>query len=222
MAPSKRATRGRGRPRIDKITEAQNVTFEAIRDYIAAHGESPTIAELCEILEITAAPVHDSVTQLVRKGYLERKRYSRRGLKVVREPTPCKTQSVTIPLLGNVVAGSPTQVDDHVLGEAVVPADMVDGDDCFALKIQGESMKGAGLATGDIVVVRPQPLARHGEVVVALVNGEATVKRLHWDEQSVELRAENRRFRPIRITPETDFRIVGKVIAQSNPWSVMS
>jgi len=220
MATRKRPTRGRGRPRIDEITEAQHRTFEAIRDYIDAHGESPTISELCEVLEITTAPVHDSVTQLVRKGYLERERYSRRGLKVVREPAPRRSQSmVTIPLLGNVVAGTPTQVDEHVLGEALVPADMVDGDDCFALKVQGESMKGAGLADGDTVIVRPQPLARHGEVVVALVDGEATIKRLFWSEQSVELRPENRKFRPIRITPETDFRIVGKVIAQSSQWS---
>ena len=76
-----------------------------------------------------------------------------------------------------------------------------------------------GLKQGDTVIVRQQPLARHGEIVVALVDGEATIKRLYWDEQQVELRPENRRFKPIPITAETDFRLVGKVIAQSSQWS---
>lgn len=220
MAPRRTTRRKPGRPRVDEITDAQRRTFDAIRDHLDEHGQAPTLAELCEHLDLSMTAVHESIRQLVHKGYLERERYARRGLKVLRNlPGRRPSGLVSLPLLGSVTAGVPTLTEEHVMGEALVPARFVDGDDCFALKVQGESMKGAGLQEGDTVIVRQQPLARHGEIVVALVDGDATIKRLYWEDQTVELRPENRRFKPIPITAETDFRIVGKVIAQSSQWS---
>ena len=212
--------RGRGRPRIEEVTPAQRRTFDAIRNYIEEHGESPTLAELGEILDLSPTPVHDSVKQLVRKGYLERERYSRRGIRILRAPVGSTTRSsslVTLPLLGLVAAGLPVFAEENVLGEALVPAEFVNGE-CFALKVKGESMKGAGLQDGDTVIVRKQALARSGEIVVASIDGEATLKRLYWENQTVELRPENKRFKVITVTPETDFRIIGKMIAQSSQW----
>lgn len=220
MSARSTSTRQRGRPPVSELTEAQRRTFEVIQEYMEVHEESPTIAELRELLGITTGPVYDSISQLVKKGFLERERYARRGLKILRQPAQPKSwKLVTLPLLGSVAAGMPTLAEENRLGEALVPDEFVEGSECFALKVHGESMRDAGLNDGDTVIVRSQPLARHGEIVVALVDGDATIKRLYWDEERVELRPENRKFQPISITAENDFRIIGKVIAQSSQWS---
>jgi repressor LexA len=81
------------------------------------------------------------------------------------------------------------------------------------LRISGESMKGAGMNDGDVIIVRQQAVAQSGEIVVAMLDDEATVKRLWIDGDRIELRAENRKYKPIEITAEREFRIVGKVLA---------
>lgn len=221
MAKKKTSLRKKqGRPPVTEVTEAQRRTFEAIRDHIEEHDIAPTIAELRDLLGLTTGPVYDSINQLIKKGYLERERYSRRGLKIVRQLSENhKLRLVSVPLLGTVAAGIPTLAEENRLGEALVPSEFVSGNDCFALKVHGESMRDAGMLDGDTVIVRSQQLARHGDVVVALVEGEATIKRLHWESQRIELHPENPKFKPIPINAETDFRIIGKVIAQSSQWS---
>lgn len=219
MPPRNQARRRPGRPATTEITAAQRRTFDAVRDYIDEHGVAPTLSELCDHLNLSSTAVHESLRQLERKGYLEREKYSRRGLQVLRNlPGRRPSGLVSIPLVGMVAAGLPRVADEHLLGEAVVPARFVEGDECFALKVHGDSMQGAGLKDGDTVIVRPQPLARHGDIVVAFVDGEATMKRLHWVDPVIELRPENKRFKPIPITAETRFEIVGKVVSQSSQW----
>lgn len=218
MSPKTKSP-SRGRPQVTEITESQRRMLETIQAYILDRGHAPTIAELCEILGITEAPVHDSLTQLVRKGYLERQRYVHRGLKILRHPPPRHVDGlVTLPLLGQVAAGAPLFAEENVRGEALVPAAQVPKGNCFALKVKGDSMTGAGLKDGDTIVVRQQPLARTGEIVVALVDGEATIKRLHWEGDTIELRPENGRYKPISITRDTDLRIVGVMVAHSQQW----
>lgn len=199
-----------------EITPPQRRTLQEIERYLRRHGFAPTIQELSGVLKIAPTSAHEQVNQLVRKGYLKRAEGKTRGLVLVRKvPQEAPTRLIPIPLLGKVVAGWPALSEEHILGEVFVEEDLAQGDRFFALSVEGDSMQGAGISDGDVVIVRKQPLAESDDIVVALVDGEATVKRLHLSETLIELRPDSpvKKYRPIPIGPETDLRIVGKVVA---------
>ena len=99
------------------------------------------------------------------------------------------------------------------MGELLVESSSLESGRHFALRVSGESMRDAGMDSGDLLIVRQQPLAEHRDIVVALLNQEATVKRLHHRDGEIRLIPENPDFKPIPVEPEDDFRIVGKVVA---------
>ncbi len=211
--PAKPQKRG-PKPKAE-ITAPQRRTLLEIERYIRRHQFAPTIQELADLLELAPASTHDQVKQLVRKGYLKQAGGKTRGLVVLRKAQDKPSRLWPIPLVGTVAAGAPILTEENLLGEVLVEEDLAKGDLCFALKIQGESMHSAGIGDGDIVIVRRQPLAECGDIVVALVDGEATVKRLYLRENVIELQPDSpvKKYRPIPIGPETDLRIVGKVVA---------
>jgi repressor LexA len=198
-----------------EITAPQRRTLLEIEGYIRRHQFAPTMQELAGMLQISVTSAHEQVSQLVRKGYLKRAGGKTRGLAVIRRPQDSPPRLVTIPLVGTVAAGSPIPAEEDVIGEVLVEEDLAKGDQCFALRVEGESMNSAGIGDGDVIIVRKQPLAENGDIVVALVNGEGTIKRLHLRENDIELRPESsvKKYRPIPIGPETELRIVGKVVA---------
>ncbi|MEX0716602.1 MAG: transcriptional repressor LexA [Planctomycetaceae bacterium] len=209
-----------GRPLVETITDAQRRTLEAIRVHIDRHGSSPTLKELAKVLGLAMTPVNESVRQLIRKGYVTRTPNVPRSLAIVREPESDRaTGFMSIGLYGVVAAGQPVLADENRLGEALVPARILRCGRHFALKVQGDSMIGAGIHDGDTVIVREQPLAQNGQIVVAVVDGETTLKRLHFGSDVIELRPENKRFKPIQVTSEAEFRILGVVVADSRQWT---
>ena len=195
------------------ITKPQRRTLREIENYLRRHQFAPTMQELAELLEISVTSTHEQVNQLVRKGYLKRASGKTRGLVVVRRSEDKPARLVPIPLVGTVAAGSPITAEENVIGEVLVEQDL--GQSCFALRVQGESMRAAEIRDGDVVIVRKQPLAESGDIVVALVDGEATVKRLYLRDNVIELQPESKlkKYRPISVGPETDLRILGKVVA---------
>lgn len=203
----------RGRPPIEGITEPQRRTLAAIRAYLARRGFPPTVQELGESLGIAPASAHEQVNQLVRKGYLRRDPGKARSIEVLKEPESEVSDLVPVPVVGTVAAGTPILAAENIVGELLVEGSVVGRSRCFALKVTGDSMIRAGIKNGDYVVVRQQPAAENGDIVVALLGDEATVKRLHISEDCVELRPENRRLRPIVVAPDDVLRIQGKVIA---------
>lgn len=209
--------RSRGRPRLESITQPQQRTLRAIEDFLRERGYPPTIQELARELGVASASTHAQVKQLERKGYLKREGRKARGLVLVRQADEPVLDLVEIPLLGTVAAGQPLLAQENVLGQILVERRLSRASRCFALRVTGDSMTGANIHDGDIVVVRQQPLAQHNDIVVAQVDGEATVKRLYMQEQVIELRPENASYRPILIGPDTDLRIVGKVLAVHCP-----
>ena len=102
-------------------------------------------------------------------------------------------------------------------GQVLVQASLVKDSNCFALQVVGESMKDVGIQNGDTVIVRQQQVAESGEIIVASLDGEVTVKRLSIDKGRIELRPANKTFKPISIRPEQDLRILGRVLAVSRP-----
>lgn len=198
-----------------EITTPQRRTLLEIERYVRRHHFAPTIKELAKLLAISPAAAHEQVNQLVRKGYLKRAPGKNRGLAVVRKSCDSPSRLLPSPLVGTVAAGWPVLAEENVIGEVLVEPHVVQGGRCFALTVQGQSMKEAGIGDGDIIIVRMQPLAECGDIVVALVDGEATVKRLYLRDNVIELRPDSRtkKYRPIPIGPDTDLRIVGKVVA---------
>jgi repressor LexA len=202
------------KPAVD-LTAGQRRTLLEIDRYVRRHEFAPTMQELGQLLGISAPSAHEQVTQLARKGFLRRAGGKTRGLVVVRRPVDKPPKLRPIPLVGSVAAGSPILAEENLAGEVLVEEDLARGDRCFALRVQGESMRSAGIGDGDVVIVRRQPLAETGDIVVALVDGEATVKRLYVREDVIELQPESpmKKYQPIPIGAETDLRIIGKVVA---------
>lgn len=205
----------RGRPREDKITACQLRMLKGIRELQARRGFPPTMRELGALLEVTPASAHQMIKQLERKGYVKREPRKARSLMVVREPQRSGESLVPVPLVGSVKAGPAMLAEENRLGEVLVDRGVAGRGSCFALSISGDSMTGAGMNDGDVVVVLRQPVAESGEIVVALLDDDATVKRLFIQGDRIELRAENKRYKPIVVSPEVEFRILGKVIAVS-------
>lgn len=205
--------RGRGRPRVKELTDPQRRVLREIRDFVNRCKYPPTMQELADILEIAPASAHEFVSQLVRKGYVQREPRKARSLAVLREPDEDTTELMPIPLLGTVRAGQPVLAEENVIGEVLIESGVARRGRCFALRVEGDSMKGAGMREGDVVIVRQQPVAQNGEIVVALLDGEATVKRLFIGGDQIELRPENRKYRPLVVSPDTELQILGKVVA---------
>lgn len=206
--------RRRGRPPEPTLTPKQRRTLELIQRHVQRQGFPPTMQELAEKLGITGQSAHDQINQLVRKGFLRREAGKARGLTVVRPVKGDLSDLVPIPIVGNVAAGRPIFAEQNIVGELLVDSQLTQKARCFALQVQGDSMTLAGICPNDMIVVRQQPLAEPGDVVVALVDGDATVKRLFIRDGCVELRpdSKNRKHRPIEIGPDTDLRIVGQVV----------
>jgi len=194
-----------------ELTERQHQVLKFIVEMIEERGLPPTIREIGERFGISSTlGVWRHLRALERKGYIKRREGQARGIELITE----RVRKLFfgrrhIPLVGRVAAGKPILAVENIEGflslEELFPEE---GD--FALRIQGDSMKDAGILPGDIVVVRQQPTADIGEIVVALVNEEeATVKRLAQVKGELYLEPANPRYRPI---PAEGAEIVGKVV----------
>ncbi len=205
----------RGRRRIEEITAPQRRTLQELRRFTDRQGFPPTIQELADVLGISPPSVHSQVKQLVRKGYVKRESKKARGLTIVREPAAEVLDLLPVPIVGKVAAGQPILAEQNIVGEVLVDSRAVRSGRCFALEVDGDSMIGAGIHDRDLVVVREQPVAEHGDIVVALLDQDATIKRLFIRDERIELRPENPKVQALLIGPDDGLRILGKVVAVS-------
>jgi len=195
--------------------------FAFVRDRIAA-GAPPTVREVQREFGFRAVQsAHQHLAALVAEGRLTKEAGTARGYRLPAEGTSGTgdigpTGAVRyIPRLGRVQAGALQEAIEDPDGWLPAAADSSvqnPADELFALTVRGESMNGAGILPGDMVVVRRQDTARDGEIVVASVEGEATVKRLKLRAGRIELQPENADFAPIVIAPDTEIRILGRVV----------
>lgn len=177
--------------------------LELIRDYVAAHGYGPSVRELCAGLGLrSTATVQYHLKALAAEGriLLEPGKKRAISLPTAREAADAadvrdimSTDHKTVPIVGTVAAGQPITAVENV--EGFLPWEGNEG--WFALRVKGDSMKNAGILPGDLVVVRPQPVAENGEIVVALLGDEATVKRFSHGPDGVWLLPENEAYEPI-------------------------
>ena len=195
------------------ITPRQRRILEFIGRTVRDRGYPPTVREIGEAVGLTSSSsVHSQLANLERKGLLRRDPTKPRA--IVAEPDAPRPHGVVVPLLGRIAAGAPVLADENVEEYLTVPIGFADGVDHFALRVEGESMIGAGILDGDVVVVRRQDDADDGDIVAALLPGpaenEATVKRLRREGGRVMLVPENPALSPFEMT---DGRVLGKVVA---------
>ncbi len=193
-----------------KLTEKQKAFLGYISRYIEDWGRSPSFEEICSHFGFTS---YNTVTTylktLERKGYirLPRKKNQKRAIEVI---SPVETRRFESPLLGRVAAGKAIEAVEAV--DAIeVPPSMIGQGDHFVLQVRGDSMKEDGILDGDFIVVRKQSTAENGEIVVALINNEATVKKYYQRENYVELRPAHTGMEPV-IVKGGDLRIEGKIV----------
>lgn len=195
------------------LTPVQLKIYRAIKRFMEEHGYPPTVGELSESQSRTKASIHAVLNSLIQKGFIRRSVGKARSLEILRMPQATVIGVIAIPRLGSVPAGNPITAEENRAGEVFVEASIAGKDPCFALDVTGSSMIGADILDGDTLIVRHQPLAESGDIVVASVDGEVTVKRLSMIAGVIRLLPENKTFKPIEVSKASDFRILGKVIA---------
>lgn len=196
----------------EALTASQEAVLRAIAAFKDRRGIAPTVQELAEMLSIQPPSVHEQLRRLEEKGYIQREPYKARTLTVLKGVMHKPHRMVNVPIIGKVAAGVPILAVENQVGEIAVDAMIVRGP-CFALEIEGNSMIDANINNGDHIIVRQQKIAESGDIVVAMLHDEATVKRLFVADDRIELRPENKKMKPIPIGPDDDFSIVGKVIS---------
>jgi repressor LexA len=180
---------------VDKLTPTQAQVLIAVRRRVDCGEPAPTYRDLCaEFGWASTGTVRDHLRALARKGYLTLAG-GRRQLRLCEEHVPV----TRVPLVGRVVAGAPVASEEHVERSVPVPSEWTRRGTHFALRVAGDSMRGAGILDGDEVIVRQQSTAEDGDIVVATIDGETTLKRLRIHGRRASLVAENPRFKPIEI-----------------------
>ena len=190
-----------------ELTERQRQILRFVADYKARHCASPTLREIAQHLKIYLRGVQYQLERLERAGYLTRARKRSRAIELRQEQRAALT-----PLLGRVAAGKPVLSEENIEASVPLPREWTGGGETFLLKVQGDSMRDARIFDGDLVLVKVQREALPGEIVVAMVDDEVTVKRFQMGGKTVILKPENEEFTPIKIGKGQRFRILGKVI----------
>ncbi len=199
-----------------KLTERQREIYEFIVGMIKEKGYPPTIREIGERFSISSTNgVRTNLNALVRKGYIQRKAFLSRGIELV---GPAKSVGIysevkEVPIIGRVAAGEPILATENIEGSLAVSQEFLPPGEMFALRVRGDSMRDAGIFDNDYVIARHQPYADRGDIVVAVIDDEATVKKYHPRGKWVRLLPENNTYDPIVIDATyPGFRLAGKVI----------
>ncbi len=193
------------------LTKRQKEIFDFIRRYAAKTGYPPTVREIGKAVGLhSSSTVHAHLANLEKIGLLKRDPSKPRAIELLFDKAKRTIRPESgLPLVGHVAAGEPILAEENVEEYIEVP-DVIGGEDGdYILNVRGESMKDAGIFEGDYVVVRPAHDAANGEIVVALIGEEATVKRFFREADHVRLQPENASMEPIR---SKDVRVLGRVV----------
>jgi repressor LexA len=192
-------------------TERQARILEVIRDFTHERGYPPSVREIGERVGLSSSStVQSHLKSLEKRGLIHRDPTKPRALVAGRKHDRREVEHGVLPIVGKVAAGLPITAAENVEGEFPVPADLARKHGSFMLRVSGDSMVEAAILDGDLIVVSPQPDARNGEIVVAMLDGEATVKRFYRESGRVRLQPENRAMEPIYAD---DVTILGRVAA---------
>jgi repressor LexA len=204
------------------LTKRQQMILQYILEYVQSEGFPPSIREIGKefgIGSLRGVTVH--LEALAKKGYITRSN-TPRSIKITHPSMQTANRAVMLPLLGSIAAGAPILAQEHVEDLIPVPAEMVRNiEHAFLLRVRGDSMTGDGILPRDLVVVKPQQVANHGDLVAVLLGDEATVKRLHLDPKGAKLMPSNPAYEPIKVETE-DARVIGRIVGLIRDYEGMS
>ena len=191
------------------LTKRQKEIFDYIKRYVRKYGYPPTVREIGKAIGLhSPSTVHAHLAKLEKSGLVRRDPTKPRAIELLVDKV--KRARGGVPLVGNVAAGEPILAEENIEDYLQVPSLIGgDNDDDYILQVRGDSMRDAGILEGDFVVVRPSDDASNGEIVVALIEDEATVKRYFKERNGVRLQPENPAYEPIR---SRDATVLGKVV----------
>jgi len=191
-----------------RLTARQAQVLAIIHDYQSRHGYPPTQEEIADALGLSwTRAVEKHLQALERKGYLKRGR----GARTIHVQT--RSRGIPVPLLGTIAAGKPLLAEEHTERFIALDESLVPSGTCFLLRVEGESMRDAGIKDDDLVLVRSQPVAERGEIVAMLLGDEVTVKYFMPEAGRIVLMPANPAYAPITVDQDTAATVLGKVCA---------
>lgn len=193
-----------------KITKKQQEILDYIKEEILKKGYPPAVREICEAVQLkSTSSVHSHLETLEKNGYIRRDPTKPRAIEICDDNFQMvRTEMVSLPVIGQVAAGTPILAEENIESYFPVPADMVPNGESFVLKVKGDSMVNAGIYNGDQIFVHSCNTAHNGDTVVALIDDSATVKTFYKENGHIRLQPENDYMEPIIVD---DCQILGKV-----------
>ena len=195
----------------EQLTDKQQQILEFIKHRILEKGYPPAVRGICQAVHLrSTSSVHSHLETLERKGYIRRDPTKPRAIEIIDDDfNLARREIVHIPIVGTITAGEPILAVENIEDYFPMQPDFISSRDTFMLHVRGESMINAGIMDGDLVIVQQQPTADNGDIVVAMIDDSATVKRFYKEDGHYRLQPENDAMDPI-IVPEVS--VIGKVI----------
>jgi len=193
-----------------KVTTRQNAIYSYIKEFILLNKFPPTIREIGEKFGIKSTNgVREALISLEKKGLIKKLSRQARSIELL-QSAPSITTAAHVPLIGRIAAGTPILAEENLedtlaIDKALLPR----SSQIFALRVQGDSMNGDGILNGDLAIIRMQKNAERGQIIAAIIDGDATLKHYYPAENRIELRASNQAYSPIIISEGENFSIAG-------------
>lgn len=180
-----------------KLTEKQEFILDYIKDQIRENGFPPTVREVGDKFKITVKGAYDHLKAIEKKGFIKTEQNKSRAIAVINNEEEEPIDAVAVPLLGRIAAGAPVLAEENIEGFLSFPRAMIGNAQHFALHVKGDSMIEGGIFDGDIAIIKKQSNAQNGEIVAALLEDEATLKKFKLVGSKVHLIPENKAYKPI-------------------------
>jgi len=192
----------------EDLTARQKQILDYIHNFFRERGYPPSVREICAATNLkSTATVHDYLVQLEKKGYIKRDPQKPRAIEIMN--VIANKDLIDVPLIGKVTAGEPILAQENIESVFPLPKEMLPDAEVFMLSVKGDSMINAGIFSGDYVLVQSTNTAENGDIVVALLDDEATIKRFYKETDYIRLQPENPSMAPIIVK---DLKILGKVV----------
>ena len=194
-----------------KISNKQKEILEYVKSQIINKGYPPAVREICEAVNLkSTSSVHSHLETLEKNGYIRRDPSKPRAIEIIDDEfNLTRRELVNVPVVGTITAGQPILAVENIEAYFPIPSEFMPNEETFMLKVKGDSMVNAGILDGDYIIVKQQSTANNGDMVVALIDDEATVKTFYKEKGSYRLQPENPDYEPIIVK---ELSILGKVI----------
>lgn len=196
---------------LEPLTPRQEEILNYIKEEVQQKGYPPSVREIGKAVGLSSSStVHAHLSQLEKKGYIRRDPTKPRAIELMEDSWFIPLRKIaSVPVVGSVAAGSPVLAEENIIDYFPLPKEFVRQDAFFMLSVKGDSMINAGILDGDYVIVRQQSTANNGEIIVAMIEDEATVKRFYQEDGCFRLQPENDYYEPIIIK---NVKVLGKVV----------